>query len=141
MQTERETFTEAEDIEAMLGMRRIAVVGLSSDPGRPSYGVARYLQRAGYEIIPINPSEKEVLGEKAYASLAELTEPPDVVDIFRRPEFVGDVVEEAIKVGAKGVWIQLGIITPEAAHRAREAGLNVVMDRCIKVEHSVKRDE
>ncbi len=138
MQTERETFTDAKDVEAILGMKRIAIVGLSSDPARPSYGVARYLQRAGYEIIPINPSEKEVLGVKAYASLADLPEPPDVVDVFRRAEFVGAVVEEAIKIGAKGVWIQLGIITPEAARRAREAGLHVVMDRCIKIEHAMR---
>jgi predicted CoA-binding protein len=135
MQTERRTFAEPEDIEAILGMKRIAVVGLSSDPGRPSYGVASYLKRAGYEIIPVNPSEKEVLGEKAYASLADLPEPPEVVDIFRRPEFVGEVVEDAIRVGAKAVWIQSGIINPEAARRAREAGLHVVMDRCIMVEH------
>ena len=93
------------------------------------------MQRAGYEIIPVNPSEKEVLGEKSYASLSDLPEPPEVVDIFRRPEYVGDVVEEAIKVGAKGVWIQSGIINPEAARRAREAGLYVVMDRCMMVEH------
>lgn len=138
MQTEQETFADAEDIDAMLDMKRIAVVGLSSDPSRASYGVASYLKRSGYEIIPINPSEKEVLGEKSYASLADLPDPPDVVDIFRRAEFVSDVVEEAIKVGAKGVWIQLGIIAPEAARRAREAGLNVVMDKCIKIEHAMR---
>ncbi len=122
----------------MLDMKSIAVVGLSSDPSRDSYRVAGYLQRVGYDIIPINPNETEVLGKKAYGSLSELPEPPDMVDVFRRPEYVGEVVEEAIKVGAKGVWLQSGIINYEAARRAREAGLHIVMDRCMMVEHRMR---
>lgn len=139
MNTQRESFTRAEDIEAILDMKRIAVVGLSSDPFKPSYDVARYLQRVGYDIIPVNPKETEVLGERAYPSLRDLTEPPEVVDVFRRPEFVDDIVEEAIEIGAKAVWLQLDVINPRAARRAREAGLHVVMDRCLKVEHAMRR--
>ena len=139
MNTERESFAQAGDIDKILDMKRIAVVGLSSDPGKPSYGVARYLQRQGYDITPINPNEREVLGEKSYSSLREMPEPPEVVDVFRRPEFLDDIVEEAIEVGAKAVWIQLGIINESAARRAREAGLVVVMDRCIMVEHGQRR--
>src|SRR5687767_3462958 len=139
MNTQRESFTRTEDIEAILDMKRIAVVGLSSDPSKPSYDVARYLQRVGYDIIPINPKESEVLGERAYASLRDLPAPPEVVDVFRRPEYVDDVVEEAIEVGAKAIWLQIGVINPEAARRAREAGLYVVMDLCLKVEHAMRR--
>ena len=135
MALERSGFAGEADIKAMLGMRRIAVVGLSSDAGRDSYRVASYLQRAGYDIIPVNPNEAEVLGQKAYAALSDLPEPPDVVDIFRRPEHVGAVVEDAIAAGAKGVWMQSGIINLEAAQKARDAGLHVVMDRCMMVEH------
>jgi hypothetical protein len=131
-----ENFAKHADIDAILAMKRIAVVGLSSDKSKPSHGVARYLQRAGYDITPINPSEEEVLGVKAYGSLAELPEPPEVVEVFRRPEFVGEVVEAAIQAGAKAVWIQSGIINVQAAKRAREAGLITVMDRCMMVEHA-----
>ncbi|HKP52192.1 MAG TPA: CoA-binding protein [Chloroflexia bacterium] len=138
MQPERDSFAEAADIKAMLGMRHIAIVGLSSDSWRDSNRVAAYLQRSGYDITPVNPNEVEVLGKKAYASLSDLPEPPDMVDVFRRPEYVGDVVEEAIKVGARGIWIQSGIINYEAARRAREAGLHVVMDRCMMVEHRMR---
>lgn len=136
MRRNGENFAERSDIDAILGMKRIAVVGLSSDPSRTSYAIAGYLQRQGYEIIPINPNEAEVLGERAYASLGDLPEPPDAVDVFRRAEFVGDVVDEAIAAGVKAIWIQSGIINVEAARRAREAGLITVMDRCIMVEHS-----
>ena len=136
MQARRENFADPADIDAILGMKRIAVVGLSSEPWRPSYGVAKYLQRQGYEITPVNPNETEVLGQRAYASLSDLDEAPEVVDVFRRAEYVDDVVEEAIDVGAKAIWIQSGIINVEAARRAREAGLITVMDRCIMVEHA-----
>lgn len=116
--------------------KTIAVVGLSSDPSRPSFGVSRYMQRAGYRIIPVNPKETEVLGEKSYASLSDVPDPVDIVNIFRRPNLVGNVVEEAIaKGGVKGIWMQLGIVNEEAAKLAEEAGLYVVMDRCIMIEH------
>jgi predicted CoA-binding protein len=113
----------------------IAVVGLSPSPHRPSYAVASYLQEHGYRIIPVNPHVAEVLGERSYSDLREVPEPVDVVNIFRRPEFVPPIVESAIAIGAKAVWMQLGIVHEEAAARARAAGLLVVMDRCIKVEH------
>jgi len=116
----------------------IAVVGLSSRSHRPSYGVAQYMQSAGYRIIPVNPEETEVLGEKSYARLEDIPEPVDLVDIFRRSEFVPEVVESAIRIGAHGVWMQEGVIHNEAAERARAAGLFVVMDTCILKEH-IKR--
>jgi predicted CoA-binding protein len=119
--------------------KTIAVVGLSGRRSRPSYGVAEYLQSTGYRIIPVNPRETEVLGEKAYPDLASVPEPIDIVDIFRRPEFVPEVVDEAIRVGAKAVWMQEGIVHEEAAQRARAAGLDVVMDRCILKEHQKLR--
>jgi|SRR5688572_2696973 uncharacterized protein len=127
---------EPETIQKILAEHRtIAVVGLSSNPIRPSYGVARYLQQHGYRIIPVNPNESEVLGEKSYASLAEVPEPIDLVDIFRRSEEAGEHVDEAIRLGAKGVWLQEGVIDEAAADRALKAGLLVVMDRCILKEH------
>jgi predicted CoA-binding protein len=114
----------------------IAVVGLSSKQFRPSYGVAEYMQKEGYRIIPVNPHETEVLGEKAYARLEDVREHVDIVDIFRRSEFVASVVEEAIRMGASAVWMQEGVVDEAAAERARLAGLAVVMDRCILKEHS-----
>ena len=114
----------------------IAVVGLSSSKMRPSHGVAEYLQRAGYKIIPVNPNETEVLGERAVARLEDINEKVDIVDIFRRSEFVPEVVESAIAIGAKAVWMQEGVIHEAAAQRARAAGLNVVMDLCIMKEHA-----
>jgi predicted CoA-binding protein len=119
-----------------LASRTIAVVGLSSDPARPSYGVARYLQRQGYRIIPVNPYEQLVLGERAYPHLRAVPVPVDVVNVFRRPEYVPEVVADAIAVGARALWLQFGVIHEEAARRAQAAGLAVVMDRCIKVEHA-----
>ena len=113
----------------------IAVVGLSSRKFRPSYGVAEYLQRAGYQIIPVNPNETEVLSEKCYPRLEDVPVPVDIVDIFRRSEFVPEIVESAIRVGAKAVWMQEGVIHAEAAERARQAGLVVVMDACILKKH------
>jgi len=116
--------------------RTIAVVGLSPDPHRPSHGVARYLQRVGYRIIPVNPHVDEVLGERAYPSLRDVTEPVDVVDVFRRSEFVGPVVDEAIAIKAAAVWLQDGVIDKAAAERARAAGLDVVMDDCMMRRHA-----
>ena len=112
----------------------IAVVGLSNKRFRPSYGVSEYMQRAGYRIIPVNPYEREVLGEKCYASLEEVPENVDIVDIFRRSEFVPDIVEAAIRKGARAIWMQEGVVDETAAERARGAGLEVVMDRCILKE-------
>lgn len=123
-------------IETILNeCRTIAVVGLSSNPARPSFGVARYLQQNGYRIIPVNPNETEVLGEKAYAGLADVPEQFDLVDIFRRSEEAGHHVEEAIRLGAKAVWMQDGVIDEAAAKRAQDAGLMVVMDDCILRQH------
>ena len=115
--------------------RTIAVVGLSGKRYRPSYGVAEYLKRSGYRIIPVNPEEAEVLGEKCYPDLDSVPGEIDVVDIFRRSEFVPEIVEAAIRKGAKAVWMQEGVIHEEAAQHAREAGLAVVMDRCILKDH------
>jgi len=115
--------------------RTIAVVGLSNKRTRPSYGVSEYMQRAGYRIIPVNPQESEVLGEKAYASLEDIPEPIDIVDVFRRSEFVPEIVDAAIRAGAKAIWLQEGVIHESAAEKARQAGLSVVMDRCILKEH------
>ena len=115
--------------------KTIAVVGLSGRRFRPSYGVSEYMQSAGYRIIPVNPNESEVLGEKAYASLDEIPEPIDIVDIFRRPEFVPDIVDAAIRISAKVIWMQEGVEHAEAAQKAAVAGLTVIMDRCILKEH------
>ena len=115
--------------------RTIVVVGLSAKRYRPSYGVAEYMQRAGYRIIPVNPHEAEVLGEKCYPDVESVPEPIDIVDIFRRSEFVPEIVEAAIRKGAKVIWMQEGVVHEEAARRAREAGLEVVMDRCILKDH------
>jgi predicted CoA-binding protein len=111
--------------------RTIAVVGLSSRPYRASHGVSRYMQQQGYRIIPVNPRETEVLGEKAYPSLDDVPEPLEIVDIFRRSEYVPDIVEAAIRRHAKVIWMQQGVIHEGAAERARAAGLEVVMDLCI----------
>ena len=113
----------------------IAVVGLSNKRHRPSYGVSEYMQRAGYRIIPVNPNCAEVLGEKSYARLEDVPEGVEIVDIFRRSEFVPEIVESAIRIGAKVVWMQEGVIHEDAAAKARAAGLTVVMDRCILKEH------
>lgn len=102
---------------------------------RPSNGVSEYMRRAGYRIIPVNPNETQVLGERCYARLEDIAEPIDIVDVFRRPEFVPQIVESAIRIGAKTVWLQEGVIHEAAAERARAAGLNVVMDRCILKDH------
>jgi predicted CoA-binding protein len=125
-----------ETIERILDeCRSIAVVGLSSDPNRPSHGVASYMRRHGYRVIPVNPNETEVLGEQAYPALADVPEEIDLVDIFRRSDEAGKAVDEAIAVGAKAVWLQEGVIDQAAAQRALDAGLLVVMDRCWLKEH------
>jgi len=116
--------------------KRIAVVGLSNKPDRPSYQVAAYLQAQGYEIIPVNPMVDEALGQKAVASLKDVEGEIDIVDVFRRSEEVPAVVDEAIAVGAKALWLQLGVFHEEAAQKAADHGMDVIMDRCIKVEHA-----
>ena len=113
----------------------IAVVGLSGKRFRPSYGVAEYMQRSGYRIIPVNPRESQVLGETAYPDLDSVPDPIDIVDIFRRAEFIPEIVEAAIRKGAKVIWMQEGVIHEDAARRATDAGLTVVMDRCILKDH------
>ena len=113
----------------------IAVVGLSPKPERDSHEVAKYLQDQGYRIVPVNPKADTILGEKSYPDLASIPEKVDVVDIFRRSDDVPPVVDQAIDIGAKAVWMQLGIVNEDAAAKAREAGLGVVMDRCMLVEH------
>ena len=122
--------------EILTRYKTLAVVGLSSKITRPSHGVAEYMQRHGYRIIPVNPRETEVLGEKAYASLDAVPEAAEVVVIFRRPEFVPQVVEAALRKGARVIWMQEGVVHEEAAARARAAGLTVIQDRCILKEHA-----
>ena len=124
---------EDRELRALLGdVRTIAVVGLSSRPNRPSYEVARYLQEHGYRIVPVNPNETEVLGEKAYASLAEVPERIDVVDVFRRAEETPAIARDAVAIGARVLWLQEGIVSDEAARIASEGGLEVIMGVCIR---------
>jgi predicted CoA-binding protein len=115
--------------------RTVAVVGLSPDPGRPSHGVARYLRRSGLRILPVNPNLTTWEGLPAYASLADVPEPVDVVDVFRRPEHVPAIARDAVAIGAGALWLQLGVISDEGASLAADGGLDVVMDRCLAVEH------
>jgi predicted CoA-binding protein len=122
-------------LELLKQYKTIAVVGLSSNPMRPSYDVTEYMQAAGYRIIPVNPNERKVLGEKSYARLEEVPEKIEIVNVFRRAEEVPTVVESAIRVGAKVVWMQQGVENEEAAEKARAAGLVVIEDACILVEH------
>jgi predicted CoA-binding protein len=116
--------------------RTVAIVGLSSNELRPSHFVGFYLQRHGYRVIPVNPRESEVLGEASYPSLSDVPERIDVVDVFRRPEAVPAIAEEAVAIGAGALWLQFGVVSPEGAEIARRGGLAVVMDRCLKVEHA-----
>jgi predicted CoA-binding protein len=122
--------------ELLKTSKTIAVVGLSSRRLRPSYGVAEHLKSAGYRIIPVNPNETEVLGEKSYARLEDIPEHVDIVDIFRRSEFVPEIVESAIRIGARAVWMQEGVVHSEAAERARRAGMFVIMNTCLAKEHA-----
>jgi predicted CoA-binding protein len=120
--------------------KTIAVVGLSSNPARPSFGVTRYMQFAGYRIIPVNPNESEVLGEKSYPRLEDIPNAHEVeiVDIFRRPQFIAPIVDSAIAIGAKVIWMQQGITNEPAAQKARAAGLQVIQDACILIEHRLR---
>jgi len=122
--------------EILKTSKTIAIVGLSSRRLRPSYGVAEYLKSVGYRIIPVNPNESEVLGEKSYARLEDVPERVDIVDIFRRSEFVPEIVESAIRIGARAVWMQEGVAHMGAAERARRAGLFVIMNTCLAKEHA-----
>jgi predicted CoA-binding protein len=124
--------------EILQRAKTIAVVGLSANPLRPSHGVAAYLQVQGYHIIPVNPQIEAALGEKAYPSLRDVPEKVDIVNIFRRPEFVEEVVDQAIRLGVPTVWMQEEVIHEKAAQKARRAGIFVVMDRCILVEHRTR---
>ncbi len=116
--------------------RRIAMVGLSANPFRPSHFAAIYMLAAGYEVTPVNPKETEILGRRSYPALRDAPGPLEIVDIFRDPAAVPGIVEEAIEAGAKVIWMQLGVIHEEAARRACDAGIEVVMDRCVKIEHA-----
>lgn len=127
--------TDDEILEILTGAKTVAVVGFSSKPERPSHQVAKFLKDAGYRIYPINPNIEETLGEKVYASLEEVPAGIDIVDIFRASDKVLPVVEAAIRVGARVVWMQEGVVNEEAARKAREAGLKVVMDRCTMQEY------
>jgi len=129
----------AEITQILQDYRVVAVVGLSDDPSRPSYRVAQYLQEQGYRIIPVNPGCREILGEKCYASLRDIPVPVEVVDIFRKVDAIPGIVADAIAVGAKAVWMQQGLEERDSARRARQAGLQVVMDRCMKIEHGQRR--
>jgi len=126
------TTAQDESISKILASAKtIAVVGLSAKPYRASFGVTETLQSAGYRIFPVNPNETEILGEKCYARLEDIPEKIDIVDIFRRPEFVPEIVDAAIRIGARAIWMQEGVVDERAAERARRAGLFVVMDNCI----------
>ncbi|WP_158785665.1 CoA-binding protein [Granulicella sp. L46] len=131
---------ETETMLEMLGGREraprtLAVVGLSDDPGKASYGVSAYMQAHGYRILPVNPGIASALGEKSYASLSELPVKPDVVNVFRLPKFIPAIVDEMLALGLKDLWVQMGIWNDEAAEKAEAGGIRVVMDRCIMVEH------
>jgi uncharacterized protein len=128
---------DAAEITEILGTYRVvAVVGLSEDPSRPSYRVAQYLQEHGFRIVPVNPGSREILGERCYPGLRDIPFPVEIVDIFRKVEAIPEIVADAIAVGAKVVWMQQGLAEPDAARQAKDAGLGVVMDRCLKIEHS-----
>ena len=130
---------EAPAVDRMLRAKRIAIVGASDDPMRPSNGIAGYLQSHGFEIVPVNPNHDEVLGQKCYAKLSDIPGGVDLVNVFRRPLACADVTRQAIEIGAKGVWLQSGIRNEEAKRLADEAGIDFVQDRCIMVEHMSRR--
>jgi predicted CoA-binding protein len=133
------SFPQADPVTELLrNAKIIAVVGLSDNPMRPSYGVSAYMQSQGYRIIPVNPQIESCLGEKAYASLLDVPEKIDIVNIFRRPEFVEEIVDEAIQLKVPAIWMQEDVIHEKAAEKARKAGMLVVMDRCILKEHRAR---
>ena len=133
------SFSQADPVTELLKRAKtIAVVGLSDNPMRPSYGVSAYMQTHGYRIIPVNPRIESCLGEKAYTSLLEAPEKIDIVDIFRRPEFVEEIVDQAIQLKTPGIWMQEGVIHEKASEKARKAGMFVIMDRCILKEHRAR---
>lgn len=135
--TDPVVYQDAKVIQAtLLSARTVAIVGLSADPLRPSNFIGFYLKRHGYRIVPVNPKAQEILGERVYASLTDIPFPVDVVDVFRRPDAVPDIAREAVAIGAKALWLQFGVISPEGATIASDGGLHVIMDRCIKVEHA-----
>jgi predicted CoA-binding protein len=137
MMPEPKSNPASEEIKEILENNKvIAVVGLSPKPDRASHQVAKYLQDHGYRIVPVRPKADEILGVKAYASLKDIPFPVDVVDIFRKEEAIPPIVDEAIAIGAKVVWMQLGLAEKQSAQKAREAGLQVVMDKCMKIEHN-----
>ena len=128
--------SDEEIIHFLKSIKRIAIAGLSSNPARPSHDVARFLLSKGYEVIPVNPKETEVLGQKAVSNLRSIPGTTDLVDCFRRSEAIEPIAEEAIAIDARCLWMQLGVVNEKAKMRARAAGLAVVMDRCIKIEHA-----
>ncbi|TMW74079.1 CoA-binding protein [Alteribacter natronophilus] len=125
--------------EILKKAKKIAVVGLSDNPARTSYQVSEAMQQAGYKIIPVNPNCDETLGEKSYRTLSEIEEPVDIVNVFRRSEYLAEVAEEAAQIDAEVFWAQLGLYSDEAERIAKEAGMTVIMDRCIKVEHAITK--
>ena len=128
--------TAFDRLRILQSYRTIAMVGLSANPFRPSHFAAIYMLAEGYNVVPVNPRENEILGRRSYAALRDIPEPVEIVDIFREPSAVPAIVEEAIAIGAKVIWMQLGVINEAAARRARAAGLEVVMDACVKIEHA-----
>jgi predicted CoA-binding protein len=131
--------SDQELIALLTGATTIAMVGASSNPDKASYGIMQKLQKAGYRVIPVNPRETEILGERSYASLADIPERIDIVDVFRRPEDTPSIADDAVKIGAKALWLQTGISNEDAAARASAGGLTVVMDACIGATHSLLR--
>ena len=123
-------------LKILRAARTVAIVGLSKDPLRPSNFIGFYLKRHGYKIVPVNPREQEILGERSYPSLTDIPFPVDIVDVFRRPDAVPDIAREAVAIGAKALWLQFGVISAAGAATAAAGGLDVVMDRCMKVEHA-----
>jgi predicted CoA-binding protein len=130
---------DADIAQLLTDATTIAMVGASSNPEKASYGIMQRLQKVGYRVIPVNPRETEILGERSYPSLLDIPEPVDIVDVFRRPEDTPQIADEAVKKGAKAFWLQTGIVNEEAAERAKAGGLKVVMDACIGATHSMLR--